>query len=83
MLIMTKVLVREWLARISAKCRFLVLYTQQPVKEYLVLIVNFYALPNMIVDSCLLSTHPKLLQFTVGWHIFCDHKTFGHRCLVA
>ena len=80
---MTKVFVREWLACISAEGWLFVLYTQQPVEEYLILIVNFYALLNMIIDSGLFSTHPKLLQFIVGWHIFCDHKTFCHRCLVA
>ena len=80
---MTKVFVREWLASISAEGWLFVFYTKQPVEEYLILIVNFYALPDMVIDSGLFSAHPKLLQFVVSWHIFCDHKTFCHRCLVA
>ena len=37
----------------------------------------------MVVDSGLLSTLPKLLQFLVSRHIFGNHKTFRHWCLVA
>ena len=80
---MTKVFVREWLASISAEGWLFVFYSKQPVEEYLILIVNFYALPDMVIDSGLFSTHPELLQFVVSWHILWDHKTFCHRCLVA